>query len=341
MEDKLFITPVYGVNLNEDSLKDLKIGLVTFTTFKRFRKTRLKFGLEYTIGSLEHLNSSTSFFKNIITNFKVIAIVRYSDSSDVEWARNEINKSISILCASYMSFSIRKIGQKILTYDRSELQKGISLGLKSALPSFMGARVNSVKLELNDTWSKFHRKYWFIPFLRRILNKKGKNSKWEKMIIEAVKIIGQAQSSERVEDAFLKNIVALEMLLVENKADMKKCQVVVKRLGFLLDWTENWSQNRYKEKIVKLYTIRNNYMHEGKAQDITLEQLVILENILFNVLYNIVNCIDVFNSKGKLVEYSDNYEHEKKLKIVSNKYQLKKLRFFETQRETKLNTLKL
>ena len=90
MEEKLFITPVYGVRFKSDSLKKLKVGLVTFTTYKNLRQTRKSYKINYTIGEFFKGFSLRSVAESILTSSDTIAVVQFNKLKRADWAEKEL-----------------------------------------------------------------------------------------------------------------------------------------------------------------------------------------------------------------------------------------------------------
>ena len=116
----------------------------------------------------------------------------------------------------------------------------------------------------------------------------------------------------------------MEMLLtIQNEKIQEK---LIERLGYLLDWNEEWINQDLPKKIQKIYKKRCDFVHDGVTEGITKEDLIFTDDLLFNLLNNIFRNLDKIPSKGKLIEYSDNYRCEKHLGLKS-KYQFGKFQY--------------
>ena len=154
---------------------------------------------------------------------------------------------------------------------------------------------------------------------------------WLNILIQAGKIAGKSQNETDLANALLFNVIALEMLLT-NQND-KISEKLPKRIGFFIDWSEDWEEQDFEKKILETYGKRCAFVHNGETEKITKEDVIFSDSILYNVLNNIVLFIRHMPSKTVLIELAEKYDCEKKLGIKSKKYQLGKFQYHRIRQE--------
>ena len=165
-----------------------------------------------------------------------------------------------------------------------------------------------------------------MKFLKILNGEISVKSKWRNLLISSAKIVGESLNSHNIPEAFLKNVIALEMLLVGQSEKIE--EKLIERSRYLLDWCEHWEKESLEEKIRTVYKKRCDYVHDGKTSSITKEDLIFTDDLIFNIFNNIINSIEKIVSKGTLIEFSDKYQAEKKLNL-SSKYQFGKFQYLK------------
>lgn len=66
-----------------------------------------------------------------------------------------------------------------------------------------------------------------------------------------------------------------------------------------------------------MYKKRCSYIHEGNEKSITINDIIFSDHIVFNILKNIVDNLEIFKSKQDLVDFSKKVEAEDILGIDS------------------------
>ncbi|MBU3011126.1 hypothetical protein KO506_06910 [Polaribacter vadi] len=327
------IVPIKGLWLTESINNEIKVGNVIFVTRNKLPRIRKRIGIKVPVSKLSEigLNNPTSFkerIKDFFKSSKTYAVLNFSGIPKENYNSNIrlIEDAINLISFSTLGYSTRKFNSKIdiknseyalnnrtLVIDKKNLR--LILGNKSKYP---------LPLELNERWKNFHNSFHFHKLLKIVNGEIKINRKWKNLLISVAKIVGKSLNSHDIPESFLKNVIALEMLLVNQDGKIK--EKIIERSSYLLDWCDKWEKEKIEDKINDIYKKRCDYVHDGKYEDITKEDLIFTDDLIFNIYNNLLKNIDKISSKGKLIEFSDKYKCEKKLNLKS-KFQFGKFQY--------------
>jgi Apea-like HEPN len=126
--------------------------------------------------------------------------------------------------------------------------------------------------------------------------------------------LASRNNSNDLEDAFLWNMIALEILLT-NSDDRKFLDILPKRIEAFFGWYTNWKTDEFEKKIGEIYGKRCCLVHRAKGEDITTEDLLFTDSLLFNLLLNITSFPKIFCTQNNLIDFSRKLEAQKVLGI--------------------------
>lgn len=329
----LFIAPVAGLNLTTDLNEEIRIGNVTFVSRKKLPRIRKRLGIPVTISELDKigLNTPKAYKERLNEFFRYSPVYGICSFSGVPKENQKTNirlieEAIHLISFSNLGHTTRKFNSKIeikhskniahfRTIALDKIKKRLSLNFDSLHP---------LPIELDNKWQEFHKSFFFLKFLKIINGEITIKSKWKNLLISSAKIVGESLNSHNIPEAFLKNVIALEMLLVGQSEKIE--EKLIERSSYLLDWAEHWKKENIEERIRTVYKKRCDYVHDGKTSSITKEDLIFTDDLIFNIFNNIINCVEKIDSKGTLIEFSDKYKAEKKLSLTSQ-YQFGKFQY--------------
>jgi hypothetical protein len=331
-ENQLFITPISGLELTDIVKNELKIENVFFVSKDKLPRIRKRLGLQIPISKLE---TKKSFLKELLIDFfkksETYAVLNFTGDKKEKYSENIriIEDAISLISFSNLGYSTRKFNNKIYIKKSESLisNKSVVINKSNSEFSIGGKSLHPLPFQVNNNWKSFHQKFFYQKFLKIINGEKKINRKWRNLLISAARIVGKSLNSHDIPESFLKNIIALEMLLVDQNEKIK--DKLIERSAYFLDWSENWENDNIEERIIGIYKKRCDYVHDGRYSDITKEDLIFSDELIFNVFNNLINYIDKISSKAKLIEFSDNYQCEKKLGLNS-KFQFGKFKYVKT-----------
>jgi hypothetical protein len=182
-----------------------------------------------------------------------------------------------------------------------------------------------MQLDLSNSWKRHHQKTFFFKLLDILNGQITVPDTWRDYLKQAVIMIGQSQCSNDLAQAFLWNMIVLEMLLAE-QGD-RYPEILPKRIEAFLGWVGYWSVNEYEQRIKDVYKKRCKFVHDGKRDQIEVSDLLFTDDLLLNLLANLVSHPKVFSSKDEVIKFADKVEAEHTLGIKP-RVRPKTLRFF-------------
>ena len=168
-------------------------------------------------------------------------------------------------------------------------------------------------LNLDTRWHNYQKKVFFYDLLKIISGKTKVNSSWRKDITNAAILAGQSQSGHDIAQCFLWNIIALETLLT--KREGKYSEKLPERTEAFIGWAQDWHVENFDKKIRDMYKKRSIFVHNGRRDEINIEEILFSDELLLNVFVNIVRHPKIFESKEKLIKFSEMVQAERTLGI--------------------------
>lgn len=163
-------------------------------------------------------------------------------------------------------------------------------------------------LVLDNDWKEFCNKSFFKNLIKIINGNIRVEKHWRRDIRNAAILMGQSRTSEDLIQAFLWNVIALELLLTQ-QGD-KYVDALPLRVEAFLGWTGYWKIDGFEDKIRNVYKKRSAFVHDGRREHITNEDLFFTEELLLNLLTNIVEHHHIFSSKQAIIEFSKKVQAE-------------------------------
>jgi hypothetical protein len=163
-------------------------------------------------------------------------------------------------------------------------------------------------LVLDERWLNFQENSFFFDFLRILRGQISISRSWKEEIRKAAILAGESQCSSDLPQAFLWNMIAIELLLT--KQGDRYLDSLPERAEAFIGWTVDWKQNNYRELIKDLYRKRCQLVHSGNKSAIEVQDLLFSDEILLNVLTNIVKHPRLFKSKDDVITFSEKVKAE-------------------------------
>jgi hypothetical protein len=313
LEKWVFVVPVSGVVLTKDVNREFRIKRVLLVAQDKLPRIRKRLGMPQRLSDLKK-RYATRFFDSART----FAVLRHSGRPGE--LKNKclrmVKDELSILAVSQLGYSKRRLGSCPTIEGESTVAK-INLLLLSTEDTrkiMEGRLVGKVdELFLDSLWKQYHRKAFFLKLLK-VLNGDIRASRaWRDDLARAAILVGQSQCSTDVAQSFLWNMIALELLLTE-QGD-KYTDVLPKRIEAFLGWVGFWTTNDYTDKIAEVYRKRCAFVHSSRRENITIQDLLFTDDLLYNLLLNLVHHIDQFSSKQAVIDFSEKVEAEHRLGV--------------------------
>ena len=324
----LYITPIYQLEIDDVLKGEISIGRVSFIDIKKLSRIRKRIGLPIVLSEIENKFKGANFFKES----KTYALLPFSGIPELieNDCRKKIEDAVNIISVSQLGYCSRSNNSQFgLIKQRSDVSRMFIK--KNVFECHLNISVENkiLPFHLNDSWLKFHKKFFFFDLIKLISSKDKIQKKWKDTIIRAAIMSGKSMQSRDLEYCFLWNMIIIEMLLTE-QGD-KYSESLSERSEAFIGWVGYWKENNYEESIKKLYSKRCQFVHDGYSNAITINDVLFAEDIVFNILYNIIKHIKLFPSKQSVIDFSDKVKAEKLLKIVP-KTQPKTLKFMRRTR---------
>jgi len=257
--------------------------------------------------------------KNVLENSICALIsIRTGDSKTaLEKAKKELELFMS--CIKYMSWLWYKEynDYKILYLGQNYLRWSVSIGFSESGGS-AGSYENKNPLPFQFTRNNIKRMLSYGTYkIGKILNiSEEKRTDFQKIILEALNMYGDAASDNNNSSAYVKFTTILEFLLV--KRDERISVNLSERVAFLLHRLVDFRKAIFKN-VKGLYRIRGDIVHAGK-RDVSSDDLKNIRRIVFNILLLIINCHDQFKNKNEFIEKINEIKFGKK--VILQKKQL-------------------
>lgn len=319
----LYITPIYRLEIGNVLHGEILIGRVMFVDIKKLPRIRKRIGLPVVVSAIEKRIKPTNFFEESKT-YAILKVKGVPELMENE-CRRKVEDAVNILSASQLGFCSRSSNSQFgLIKQRSNI---IRLFInKTIFESHLNKSVENKVLpfRLDSDWQGFHKDFFFFDFLKILPNTRAIQKKWKDTIVRSVIMVGKSMQSRDLEYCFLWNMIVIEMLLTE-QGD-KYSTTLPERAEAFLGWVGYWEEKKFEERIRSLYSKRCQFVHDGNSANITVQDVLFTDDLVFNLLLNIINHIHLFPCKESVINFSKKVQAEKLLG-VQPKVQPKTLKF--------------
>lgn len=319
----IYITPIYNLEIADEINGEIKIGRVIFVDIKKVPYIRKRLGFPCVFSKINKDIVGKDFFNESKT-FAILAFQGIPKEKKIE-CREIIEEAVHILSFSQLGYCSRRNNSQFGLIKQHSFTKNYILN-KSKFKGTINMAVESKVLpfRLNKDWQKFHKYFFFFDLISIISSNNKMQKKWKETIIRAAEMAGKSMQSRDLEYCFLWNMIIVEMLLTE-QGD-KYSDSLPERAEAFIGWVGYWNENKFEEQIIELYKKRCQFVHDGNSNNISVEDVLFTDDLVFNLMWNIVKHINLFPSKKAIIDFSDKVKAEKLLSIKS-KVQPKTLRF--------------
>lgn len=317
-----FILPVYNLRLTDVVKNEILVNRVTFITIKKLVRVRKKFGIRKKISELRTKSVSSDFLSN---DEQVVAIVRHGGKpAEIQTiAIRLITEELEILCVSQLGHTKRRFNAYPSIYSGNNSRLSflcLNTGQDATLSSHQVAgKMGS--LALDENWCQWQNRFFYFKLVKIIKKEIVVDPSWRDSLYRASRLIGQSITTNNLAQAFLLNMIAIELLLT--RQGDKYTEVLPKRIEAFIGWVGYWHLDNYEEKIKDIYQKRCKYVHDGNDSNIEIKDLLFTDDILLNVMLNLVLHHKIFSSKEQIVNFSEKLEAEHILGIVGNKSKIR------------------
>jgi hypothetical protein len=326
----VFIAPIENLVLTDAVEKEFRIGRVLFVKRDKIARIRRRLGFHQRVSDIKgsKLGKPFEIFLEKANTFAIVRKKGNPSQIDSE-CLNLVKEALNILSVSQLGYANRNStgyiglygGHEPASYERVLLNsnnpaKSISRGL---------LRTND-ELVLDKRWVEFHKKAFFFDLLKILFEKRQLSKSWRDDLRRASEIIGQSINSQETSMCFLRNMIAIELLLTR-QGDVYS-DSLTKRVEAFIGWTTYWQNLQYPELIKSIYKKRCAMVHSGIVKEIKDEDVKLTDELVFNLMANIVKCINIFKSKDDLINFSE-LVYAERLLGAKPKIRPKQFRYFK------------
>lgn len=307
------VVPISGVELTTEVGHEFRIDRVTLVTTGKLQGRRRRFGLPWRLSKMR--SAKHGVFKRFLDQAPVMAVLRTTgtvkelDREVVSLFRDEL----SILAASQLGYAKRTQTTAPAPWGERPPTQQSQLWIGSSgtwtQPSRWYGPLGALRLDAH--WLQFQRDVLFVNLLRLLRNDIRIAKAWRKDLRRAAVLVGLSQAANSVADAFLWNMIALELLLTRPGDTVG--DTLPSRAEALLGWSSAWTQDGFESKIRSAYERRCRLVHQGDRDSPSPEDLFFTDDLLLCLLTNLVAHPALFGSKDAVVEFSKRVEAEKLL----------------------------
>lgn len=305
----LLVVPVSNVVLTSAVNFELRLEHVTLIDATRLPYRRRRFGFLQRISALRR--GTQGFLDRFFSDEKTFALVRRTGPLDDLEIRTLglVRDELALLALSQLGGSKRwDFAPVSLAGERPHAARSyLFLDTKNGGWTQPNKRIGGGRpLKLDDDWKRFAKDLFFDKYLRVLRGDYRIGKGWRRDLRNAGVLAGQSQDTIDLPQAFLRNMVAIELLLT-TQTD-KHVDALPQRAEAFLGWTGFWDSEGYEAKIRAVYEKRCRLVHQGDRQCVAVEDLYFTDDLLLNLLMNIVGHIDLFHSKQAVVNFAKKVE---------------------------------
>ncbi len=324
----IFVAPIEHLEIDAAVNYEFRINRVTLISTDKLQARRRRFGFPSRLSEMK-AQPHGIVFKQFFDRAPTIAIVRITGiSKDIErQAVTIIRDELAILTASQLGYAKRSsagapaiVGEKPVT-KQSLLWMNTQDGTLTQPNRVYGPLIS---LRLDSTWLGFQRKVFFLKLLQLLKDKQQLKREWRNDLRRATILVGLSQAANSVSEAFLWNMIALELLLTR-RGDRVRDELPSRAEAFL-GWSSDWTQDKFKPRIQTAYLKRCMLVHQGDREAPTCEDLFFTDDLLLCLLTNLVSHANLFRSKEDIINFSLRVEAEQRLNVKA-RVRPKSLRF--------------
>lgn len=136
-------------------------------------------------------------------------------------------------------------------------------------------RSNVMPVVLDAGWRKWQRSFFYDALLKILRGEISVSGGWRTTLRNATVVAGYGYASRDVAQAFLSDMIAIEMLLT--KQGDKYSIEIPRRVEPFIGWAVDWK--KYQAKIRSAYKLRSRLVHDGRRDLVTVEDVLFCRHV--------------------------------------------------------------
>jgi len=302
------LVPIYNLEISPEIGGEVIIGNVSFISLNKLTNSHRKYGIPQPISHYRsHFEKWPGHFLNEASAFACVRTANNSFADHTEEYKR-LQEAIFILASSQFYRSGRQntiyfggpeffshLIDQIYIFDTNSNQFNYNMTI-----------VNSARrLCLDKHWKSNNH---FFRKLLALINSNDKKiiKEWKFTIRRAAILAGQSIFARNAWEAFLYDMIAIEVLLT-NEGD-KFPDAIVKRLSALFGWLALEDSTSWHDLVGELYELRCKFVHDGIYKDISFFQVSKADMLLANLLDNLPKLLRIFKCKSDVISFANKLE---------------------------------
>lgn len=299
----LFV-PIHNLEISKDLGGEIRIEQVTFLSSDRIPSLRKRLGLFKKVAQYKKIFERGGAPK-MFSGAKVYAFLKTRRTAEDKLAREFglIKDAVFILASSQFyrhkrndrvpfgspEHSLHLFDEYLLFENDADTSNWTQMRLDPAQP-----------YRLNKQWRRFL-SHHFFPHLLKVLNGSTElTPEWKYSLRKAAILAGQSQFARNLWEAFLYDMIALEVLLTHPGDRFP--DAISERLVAFFGWVTKEDREPWETLVRRLYDLRCKFIHDGQTGDLTLRDLINADMVLANLLYNLCGLTRVIRSKQDILD---------------------------------------
>lgn len=308
----VFISPVGGIRFADDSRRELNIDGVCIVRADKLQRIRKRLKIDQCLSESHYFNDIRREDKS--TDVFAVWVTGGIGRKRKEEFHKKVEKVLNVISLLQILSPSRvlNINPSIGQHNYKGGEQTISLNSKAKYEQ-LGFNRKGKDLEIvYDKQLQVKERFFFRKLIDVIEGNTGIKNEWRNCITNAAEFAGESQGLNDTSHAFLWNFIAIETLLTKGGSKHSEgMQNIIESLFFWID--EELDGFSFPSKIKEAYVKRNDFVHDGKKESITLDDVIFTDMLLMNLFYIILNNQCTFSNKDALYAHAEKYRARKLL----------------------------
>ena len=312
----VFLAPIKRLILTDAVDNEIAIDRITFVGPSKLPRIRSRLGFNKKIshfksrqgGVLNHLFKGSTAF----------ATTRFTGEGKAQLDRflNQVREELVLLSLTQLGIRKRRNNSFPVLSEEFPVGRRTLLMMNTTKDSWYAPLElvgRFTDLVLDELWRENQELGFFFDLLKIFRGGTNVSPGWNKDLRNAAVLAGQSQCTADVPQAFLWNMIAIELLLT--KQGDSYTDALPERAEAFIGWTADWKLQNLEQRIRELYFKRCQLVHRGNRSGIEIQDVLATDVILYNVLTNIVKHPDLFKTKEDIILFSEKVKAERLLRV--------------------------
>jgi len=304
-----FICPIRNLILTKDVGEEVCVEDVVFVSSAKLPRVRKRLGLPVQISAFG------SHFKKALAQYETYAVIKTPVGSPKRLKPTllqKVEEACCLLRCGGWPFMKRSSAWYLNSFgppNTSPRTEQHLLFVNRAEKSWVGERgwlLGLVPFALDSFWKGFQQEGGFLEDLLAFLAPKSAvQQQWKAQVRQAAILLGQSLQTLDKGIAFLLDMIALDILLLERTENAEPS--MYERLEALMGWMNTRLPKPWftKTAVRRLRTLRNDIVHDGKTTDIKVRDLLLADELAMNLVMNICLLRKRWGNRSGLIELTE------------------------------------